>query len=740
MYEDASAALVRAELDRILASEIFSRSDRLSAFLKFIVQQTLSGHGHTLKEQVIAIELYGKGPGFNTAADPIVRVDARRLRDHLREYYASAPQDLVIISVPKGSYTPVFQRNGRAFLSVSDAGSASDDPDADHVQPAILAAGERQSAPRSRGVQWIAIGAIVIVLGLVVAILRTRGGRQDYSPVRLLTVTSLPGAEEDPSLSPDGSFVAYSWTKPAPSSHSEIWVKAVDGDAVRQLTDTSDALEKWPEWSPDGQYISFTRLDKKASSVFVVSPLGGTERMITDRGGDATWLPDGRSLIMVSRSATGRWTLVHHVLAAGARRQLLEAQPGFMLAHPRVSPDGKTVVYATYGEGRSALFVIPVSGGPPKQVGNWHSGVIGGQTWSPDGREIFYGRPESSWRHLVRIPAAGSEPPVSIAGIPLYALAPAVSRPRAEGTYRLAFVSGEYDVSLRLIDLDAARQDRTITAVAPFCDGTRLDAPGRFSPDDSQVAFVSNRGGSQQVWVAGRDESALRSVTRLQGATINIGSWSPDGQWVAFDATVAGNTDIYVIRVDGGSLKRLTESTATEIDPEWSRDGRWIYFSSNASGAAAIWKMPASGGRPVLLTSDVGFDPHESPDGKDIYFIDRGRLFGLGLPGVLKRVASEGGATSKVDVAVAPGAWDVTDKGIVFLIKGGGGFDPSDTPDVLALYDFADQRVHEIGPLNFLVARAATARYLAGSRDGRWILTPHLDRQDRDIMLVDNFR
>ena len=101
---------VRGELARILASDLFSRSDRLSAFLTFIVEQTLQRHGAGLKEHVLAIELYGKDADFSTAADPIVRVDARRLRDKLREYYVAAPGDPVVISVPKGSYTPVFQR------------------------------------------------------------------------------------------------------------------------------------------------------------------------------------------------------------------------------------------------------------------------------------------------------------------------------------------------------------------------------------------------------------------------------------------------------------------------------------------------------------------------------------------------------------------------------------------------------------------------------------------------------
>src|SRR5215831_12332346 len=85
-----AAAVVRAELDRILASELFTRSERLSAFLKFIVDETLAGRAGSLKEQVIAVEVYGKGADFITAEDPIVRVDARRLRDKLREYYATA--------------------------------------------------------------------------------------------------------------------------------------------------------------------------------------------------------------------------------------------------------------------------------------------------------------------------------------------------------------------------------------------------------------------------------------------------------------------------------------------------------------------------------------------------------------------------------------------------------------------------------------------------------------------------
>jgi hypothetical protein len=116
---------VRAQLARILASEIFSRSDRLTAFLTFIVEQSLDGRGGELKEHVLAMEVYGKTVDFDAGLDPIVRVDARRLRDKLREYYGSAPHDPVVIAVPKGSYAPLFHMNGTVVAP--RAGSAPDD-------------------------------------------------------------------------------------------------------------------------------------------------------------------------------------------------------------------------------------------------------------------------------------------------------------------------------------------------------------------------------------------------------------------------------------------------------------------------------------------------------------------------------------------------------------------------------------------------------------------------------------
>jgi TolB-like protein/Flp pilus assembly protein TadD len=106
-----AAKAIRLQLDRILASKTFSQVDRLKRFVSFIVQEAASGRGGELKEYVIGVQVFGKDPSFDPRTDPIVRVQARRLRARLVRYYREeGPGDEVIIDLPKGGYSPVFRR------------------------------------------------------------------------------------------------------------------------------------------------------------------------------------------------------------------------------------------------------------------------------------------------------------------------------------------------------------------------------------------------------------------------------------------------------------------------------------------------------------------------------------------------------------------------------------------------------------------------------------------------------
>jgi len=100
----------RQQLDRILASATFRQVDRLKRFLKFVGLEALDGHGDQLKEYVIGVQVFDKDSSFDPRADPIVRVQARRLRARLVRYYREeGGADPVVIELPKGGYAPVFR-------------------------------------------------------------------------------------------------------------------------------------------------------------------------------------------------------------------------------------------------------------------------------------------------------------------------------------------------------------------------------------------------------------------------------------------------------------------------------------------------------------------------------------------------------------------------------------------------------------------------------------------------------
>jgi hypothetical protein len=101
---------VRAELETVLKSPGFARNDRLSRFLRFIVEQQIEGRYEELKESVVGVEVFCRKPDYDTKLDPVVRTEARRLRARLSEYYQGAGAgDRVIIDLPKGGYVPAVR-------------------------------------------------------------------------------------------------------------------------------------------------------------------------------------------------------------------------------------------------------------------------------------------------------------------------------------------------------------------------------------------------------------------------------------------------------------------------------------------------------------------------------------------------------------------------------------------------------------------------------------------------------
>ena len=714
-------SIVRAQLERILASEVFSRSQQLRRFLSFIVEQRLADQSHSLKESVLAHELYGKGTDFDGGADPVVRVDARRLRDKLREYYEGR-SDPVLISLPKGSYVPVFEANS---ASPTHAAPPVVPPE---PQPAVAPDPLRAPAFPYFSRARIAVSALAVVVAAIVGTLYWRALTPVSAPAQLLPLASYPGVEGPPALSPDGNLVAFEWAGGADAGPTDIYVKAVESEALRRLTATPES-ESNPAWSPDGHSIAFLR----GRGVFTMSQLGGAERQVSASGTHVAWAGDSKSVLIRDREAdTGPFGIYRVFLDTLERRRLTQAPVGAGDWRFEVSPDGSTLAFIRYEKvGISDVYVVPMAGGEPRRLSNWDTAIYG-LSWTPDGREIVYSVDEPTASRLWRInvitatPARGSP----IADIPTAARYPSISRPTAGRPTRLAFQTIAQDVDLHLIDLDARPMNDTLESL-PFSNSTRMEGSARFSPDGSRIAFASLRSGTPEVWVAQRDGSGLQQVTSLGAAGVMLGEWSPDGTRIAFEAAVSGNTDVYLVGADGGHLRRLTTEPSMDGVPSWSRDGQWIYFASTRGGVNPdTWRVSPNGGETIRVTRNGGFQPRESADGEYLYYLDR-PPGGAPIEARLMRLPLAGGHEEVVLEHIRPFLWSVTHTGIVFVTR-------ERDFDAFDVYRFSDRRVARVGRLGFRIPGIYT--HMTASRDGRWALATKMERFDSDLMRLENFR
>lgn len=104
-----SEQAIRSELTQVVESRAFARSERQQRFLRYVVEATVAGRSGVLKESTLGVEVFDRGTDFDTRADNIVRVEARRLRQRLEDYYrAEGAADTVVIHMPAGGYVPQF--------------------------------------------------------------------------------------------------------------------------------------------------------------------------------------------------------------------------------------------------------------------------------------------------------------------------------------------------------------------------------------------------------------------------------------------------------------------------------------------------------------------------------------------------------------------------------------------------------------------------------------------------------
>lgn len=353
---------------------------------------------------------------------------------------------------------------------------------------------------------------------------------------------------------------------------------------------------------------------------------------MSESGTNVGWTPDGMALLfqdsdLPENSLAGQRSGIFSVSLKTLEKRRLTLAPipiGDLKA--AVSPNGTTLAFIRSGiPGLRDIYVLPMSGGEPRRLTDWN-GLIDGLAWTPDSEEIIYSVDEPIGPRLWRISVRPSSPGrgLRLAESTGDAVLPTISRPETGDRIRLAYLTRRQETSLRLVDLTWREASGALSKTTLFQRSSRWDYGGRFSPDGKLAAFISNRGGTPEIWISGLDGSNLRRLTDIKGDPM-FASWSKDSRMIAFLSAPGGVgvKRIYAVSVDGGDPKALTSETEVALPGGWSKDSRWLYLMSDRSGSFQIWKVSPPSDHPVQITGNGGFEAQESPDGKYVYYTDR---------------------------------------------------------------------------------------------------------------------
>jgi Tol biopolymer transport system component/DNA-binding winged helix-turn-helix (wHTH) protein len=465
----------------------------------------------------------------------------------------------------------------------------------------------------------LALAAVSAPL-VVVGILASRG----HQPVRIAhrRATAIPGSEIDPALSADGSWLAYS-ARAHPTDRFGIYIRRADGDEAQRIT-ADDVDGRAAAWAADGR-LAWVRLDAGGCAIMVGRPESGfraVRRCIAAQIGGLSWV-GADQLALSDRPGDGQSFRIELLDLRGGSTDVLTRPPAGDAGDLRPVYDAATrTIYflRTHSVGPSEINDVELGTRQIRELSQ--DGVqINGLSLGP-GRSIYVSTMRAGnsfalwqldpshrrWTYL----APGSAPHLT----------------SSSDGQRLIYVQEDNQAVLWRARTDQADEGE---ALAP---STGIDWSPVLAPDRKTLAFLSNRSGSEEVWLTSIQGGQARRLTHFGGPEIQDLAWARDGRALAVSVPSDGQFDLYLVNVPTGAATRLFDTRQDERQPYFSADGSEIRFIRRDGSHFELIGRDLVSGRERALRGDV-LRAQPTTVGDDIYFarpfrpgLFKGRLSG----------------------------------------------------------------------------------------------------------------
>ena len=453
-------------------------------------------------------------------------------------------------------------------------------------------------APRKSYLWFAAIS--VLLIGVIVITGWFARSRLSASPAKSAPILSTPFKSEKLAsggvvravITPDGKYVAYTVET---GGKEAIWLRQLETSENIQIVPPSDDTYLGLVISHDGNSLYFvrkTRTDPPTSSIFRVMTFGGIPVKITDQTeGTVSVSPDNKQLSFTrcNYKDDDFCSLMLIDTDGKNERKLLTRQRPIRLSGTQLSPDGKSIAFASgeswNGGSNFRLMMLDLASGAESQISRKTFFDIKNLKWLPDGDGLLLAAKESH-----------------------------------DGRLRIWHVSAE------------TGETQTLTNDATDYTSLSLDRL-------ANKMVATHTSNTFRLYLARIGD--VSNPTSLAVARVGV-AFAPEGRIV-----YEGNDgDIWIINRDGGEQRQLTNNSFSDVHPRMSPDGRYIFFTSNRSGSSQVWRMNVDGTNQVQLTKREGGHPiFVTPDGKWLYFES-------GLHQTLWRVSSEGGDETEISKGI----------------------------------------------------------------------------------------